>query len=341
MFIIPVVGVLSPIRGDFFVRRLMWIIVFFLFTLFIGLRHDVGGDWYAYLQHFLSVRVLSFGGAITYLNDPGYYLVNWFSAQIGGGIYMVNLVCGGLLMAGTIRFGSQQPIPWLALVIAVPYLIIVVGMGYTRQSAAIGLSLLGFAAVGNGQTNRALFWIVLGALFHKTAVILLLLVALAASKKKVWTWTWVTILTATIATQLILSSFETMWTNYVGGNLQSEGGMIRVAMNAVPALGFLIAKRYFQLPTEQLRLWSLISVLSLACVPLVSLASTAVDRMALYFLPLQIFFFSRLHIVFRTPHAQAGVVSLMILYYSVIQFVWLNYSANAEFWVPYQIGPRD
>ncbi len=46
-------------------------------------------------------------------------------------------------------------------------------------------------------------------------------------------------------------------------------------------------------PGEQ-RLWLWMAVFALACVPLVIISSTAVDRVALYFIPLQLFLFTRL-----------------------------------------------
>ena len=44
---------------------------------------------------------------------------------------------------GLFRICRQQPNPWLALVVATPFLIIVVGMGYTRQAAAMGFLMIG------------------------------------------------------------------------------------------------------------------------------------------------------------------------------------------------------
>ncbi len=45
-------------------------------------------------------------------------------------------------MSGLVQFCRKQPLPWLALAVAAPFIIIVVGMGYTRQSVALGFILL-------------------------------------------------------------------------------------------------------------------------------------------------------------------------------------------------------
>ena len=74
-------------------------------------------------------------------------LLNWFAGQNELGIWFVNTICGGIFSYGLIAFARSQPRPWLALAVAVPYLIIVVAMGYTRQAAAIGFVMLGLSAL--------------------------------------------------------------------------------------------------------------------------------------------------------------------------------------------------
>jgi hypothetical protein len=62
-------------------------------------------------------------------------------------------------------------------------------------------------------------------------------------------------------------------------------------------------------------------------------SSTAVDRLALYALPLQVVVMSRLPILIRSEFAGKA---LIISYCSAILFVWLNFGANAMGWVPYR-----
>ena len=47
-------------------------------------------------------------------------------------------------------------------------------MGYTRQSVAIAFELLGLLALESGMTIRFIIFIILGSLFHKSALVLLL-----------------------------------------------------------------------------------------------------------------------------------------------------------------------
>lgn len=70
--------------------------------------------------------------------------------------------------------------------------------------------------------------------------------------------------------------------------------------------------------------------------------STALDRMALYLLPLQLFVFSHLPDVI-SAHGRRNfkVVGLMLCYYALVLFVWLNFADNAHGWVPYQVWLGD
>ena len=52
--------------------------------------------------------------------------------------------------------------------------------------------------------------------------------------------------------------------------------------------------------------------------------------------PLQVVVLSRVPFVFATRHL---AVSLVMAYCFAIQFVWLNFAAHAEYWLPYQFYP--
>jgi hypothetical protein len=141
-----------------------WAIVFVL-TLLIGFRFKVGGDWGSYLGYVIRAGRYSFTHALR-SSDPGYQVLNWLSAQLGFGIWGVNVVCGLIFSIGLARLCRHLPHPWLALAVAMPYLVIVVAMGYTRQGVALGLAMLGLVALGNRERRWFVFWIILAATFH-------------------------------------------------------------------------------------------------------------------------------------------------------------------------------
>ena len=95
-------------------HSLLWLLLLTGLTLGIGLRHEVGGDWGAYLPYVEGARWLSLNEAI-FKSDPGYALLNWIGAHWGGGIYLVNTVCGLLFGLGLVAFCRQLPRPWLEI----------------------------------------------------------------------------------------------------------------------------------------------------------------------------------------------------------------------------------
>jgi hypothetical protein len=304
----------------------------------IGFRHSVGGDWGAYLQQFEDIYGMSFGEALT-AGDPGYALLNWLCGQMGWDIYAVNLFCGFIFAFGLVRFSLSLPRPWLACTVAIPYMVIVVAMGYTRQGVALGFTMLGLVALQRKSTVAFVLLALAGATFHKTAVLVIPIAALAHSRNRFWTVVFAGITTFVAYLTLLEDAFEDMYTNYIGAELQSEGALVRLAMNGLAAVLLLMWERKFQLPESERSLWRWIAVISLAMLVTffaVPAASTALDRMALYLLPLQLVVFSRLPDVVGKGRNARMVAAIVVLFYGTVQFTWLNYATYANYWIPYR-----
>jgi hypothetical protein len=84
-------------------------------------------------------------------------------------------------------------------------------------------------------------------------------------------------------------------------------------------------------------IWLVFSIAALGLVPLTQVASTAADRIGLYFIPLQIIVFARLPVLWRSgPGKQLMVVGALGLY-TVALVVWLHFGQfAAEIWLPYR-----
>lgn len=337
-FSIPFFTLLSSARLNERTSAIAWALVWLFFSVVIGYRLEVGGDWFTYLMHFEHLKTYTFAEVLN-RDDPGYYLVNWIIGQVGGDIYLVNFVCGAIVMAGVVNFSRSQPLPWLALLVAVPYLIIVVAMGYTRQSAALGFLLLGLAALGSGKNVWFVVWVMLGASFHKSAVLMLPIAALSSTTNRFWSLFWVGTITAVGGYLFLFDSVDRFWTNYVEADYHSRGGLIRVLMNAVPAALFMIFSNSLRLNEKERRLWTWMAIFSLACIPLVLLSSTATDRVALYLIPIQLFVFSRLPFIANDARGR-GIVTLgVMVYYTLALAAWLTLANHAFAWLPYKFSP--
>jgi hypothetical protein len=316
-------------------RVLLWIAAGMLFSLAIGFRYEVGADWFNYLQRFHHTLRLPFDEVITG-SDPGYLLLNWFMARQGWGIYGVNLVCGAIFMVGLSVFCRQMPAPWLGYAVAVPYLVVVMAMGYTRQSVALGFFFVALASIARGRLWAYITWVSLGATFHKSAVLLLPLGIFLFGQGWVLRSAAVAIAAYGLWDLLLLEHQEHLWEQYVDRQMESQGAKIRVFMNLVPSLLALAYARKWRALFPDYGIWFWLAIASLLSFVLVDQATTAVDRFSLYFTPLQVAVFARLPVLARDHIAPLTVHVGLVLGYAAVLFVWLNYASHAPYWLPYQ-----
>ena len=310
-------------------------------TLLIGLREQVGGDWFNYFPYLDRSIGLPFA-AILLETEPGYGLLNWIGANIGGSVYFVNTICGLVFSIGLLLFCRAQPRPWLALTLAFPYLVMVVAMGYSRQGVAIGLEMIALLALQRDRLLQFLAWIALAATFHRTVLVLLILPTLTLSGSLRFSQLIRFGLLAGAAYGLYAAVIEPDLDYYVQGYLeaeyQSQGALIRVALCLLPALLFLPHRRRFQLPPDTQRIWTLISLMAVtAAVGLFTVASsTAVDRLALYLIPLQLFVGSRLPDT-RLFGIPPGLWNQLLIAFSfAVLIVWLLFAGHSYAWLPYR-----
>lgn len=316
----------------------LWRVMFVLLVLIVGLRHEVGADWSLYAEYVERARYETFLSTV-WASDPAYGLLNWLAARTGLGLYFVNTVCAAIFSWGLIEFCRAQPRPWLAMTVAIPYLVIVVAMGYTRQGTAIGLGMLGLVALSERRLLRFMVFVALAATFHKSAVILMPLAVLAGTRYRLWTTVWVGVASLIFYDFLLQGSVESLRINYIDAQYLSKGAAVRVAMNAVPAIIFLWLRRKFVMPQSERLFWTWMSVGALGLVGWLaaSPSSTAVDRVALYWIPLQLLVLSRLPEAFEsTNRSKRAVAGGVAAYSAAVQFVWLAFGVHAQYWVPYK-----
>jgi EpsG family len=320
-----------------------WALFGLALALMIGFRYEVGGDWGGYARHLAQVRLQSLLDALL-SGDPAYMFANWVAVQADLNIWAVNLFCGTIFSLGLVKFCRQQPLPWIAAIVAVPYLIVVVAMGYSRQAVAIGLAMIALVQIRDGKAVSFLACIALAALFHKTAVLLAPIGMLVGTTNRVWTYLIGASGTIIMFYLLLDRSVDNLVSGYIEAEYQSDGAALRVAMNALPALAFIATKKRFGLSSADNRLWTIMAWCALIFIVLlvVSPSSTAVDRMALYFLPIQIFVLSRLPLAWSRTRLHSGNLQFgVIIYSAVILFVWLNFATYSTYWIPYKLYPLD
>lgn len=303
----------------------------------IGLRFKVGGDWLQYDQMLDAIQNKPLARALT-MTEPGYAFLNWLAGRFGADIWFVNTACAIIFTTGLVSLCRWQSNPPLAMLVAVPYLVIVVAMGYTRQAAALGFTMFAMTQLHRGNFYKMIALLLAATLFHKSAIVVLPFFGLGASRQRFFGLLIVVGVSAALYSYVISSSLDFYVRGYLDTGYSSSGAMVRLLMNVVPAVLFILFRKRFRFEPAEERLWTFYSLGAFASLSLLTFlsSSTAVDRLALYLIPLQVVVFSRLPIVFSDDDKQtmAGVTAVVV-YSAAVELVWLNFGQFASLWVPY------
>lgn len=324
-------------KPDFHRRRPYWVFGGLMIIAMVGLRYKIGADWQTYEFIFRYASQVSFRRALD-IGDPGYQALNWTVGQLGGEVWLVNLVCAILFTWGLFRLARLQPNPWLAVLIAIPYMVIVVS-NYTRQAAALGLVMVGLSSlIRGGSLVRFAVYAILAASFHRTAVAILPLAIFSRPRNRFFNILGGIALGFAMYDVFLKDTMDAFVDNYIKTRYSSQGASIRIAMEVLAASLFLWRRKDFGFPSGEDKLWFYFSLATFGALAALILtpSSTAVDRLSIYLMPLQLVILSRVPFVYT--ERRTGVM-LVIAYSFAVQFVWLNFAQHARYWVPYHFYP--
>jgi hypothetical protein len=141
---------------------------------------------------------------------------------------------------------------------------------------------------------------------------------------------------------LILDQINYVMLNYIEDERESSGAIIRVVMNAIPAVLFLIFKEDFALDRRVSGFWVWMAWSAILFIPIIILfpSSTVIDRIALYWIPLQMLIYSRVPDVFgKFGSLSFFWVILISAYSATTMLVWLLFGSFASYWLPYRFYP--
>jgi len=324
-------------------KILFYSLVFVFFVLFVGFRYEVGGDWYAYLEHY---KEISFDDIWFFISswDPGYVIVEYISKYLGLGIVGVNTLCAIIFFSCFFYFIKVFKIKLsYALLIAYPYLILVVLNGYSRQGVAIGLGMLFISLIYQKKFFKSFLSLFFAVLFHKTAVILSLLylyVFLHSKNKFIYKLLTLSIVFIFIffIYKLYILEWMSLIKHYAIEKMQSTGGVIRISINVIAASLLLFFSKRYKKVYDDYNIWMFFGYMSyfMLFTALFFKTTTIADRLCLYFYPLQIVIFPRILALFKAREMKYIFFFALICFYSFVLLVWLLFAQHREAWIPYK-----
>ena len=306
----------------------------FIFCLIIGLRHNIGSDWGAYLGHITEIKTIPFF-TILEKGDYGHIITNWIMAKLNLGIYGVNFMYAIIFMIGLIKFCKPEQNHWIGITVAVPYLMIVVAMSLSKQSAALGFLLLGLSYLKNNKVKSYVLSVFFGALFHNSVIIMLFLLVFNKNIKKQVRYIMI-ILTIPVLYIFLSQNYAEFFNNYISRGLKSSGIYARLFLNLIPIFFLFIYRKKWKKNFDDYNIWYWFSFVSIVSIFFIPISSTLIDRILIYFIPLQLVVYSRLPFLNKDTIQPIYTKLAIIIFYAIVNFVWLNYSKHSPAWLPYK-----
>lgn len=335
---------------DSFSNRYIFYITFFCLVFFIGLRNELGTDWNLIYSNFLDFQSVyeSSGELLGITNEPIYTLISLLSNIFNSSIYGVNVICSLIFFTGLFSFISTLKRPWLALVLAYPYYILVASINFNRQSAAIGLVLLAFIELLNNKRSNFLLFTLLASAIHLTALITLPLMFSSdfVLSKKYLANSLFFLFSLTLI--FSLPSYFALKYNSLLGNF-FESGLVFVSQGLWLRIGPILASFALILTfrkrlniSNYIQSVYIISGVLVSALALIASAnesfSTISDRSSAYFLPLLLYGITNIPEISDKFNLRANLATFIICFYSLaLTFSWLAFSYYAKnYWLPYK-----
>ena len=145
--------------------------IFLFFVLFIGFRHNVGGDWYLY------VEAAKKGTIYKSIDDTVITIIYFLSYKLfNTGIYGVNIITSLILVVSINKFLSIFNFKFfsLSMFMFFPVLIIIGAMGFVGQTIAFSFGLIAISNLIQKKFFKFYFFCIIATLSHISGFFFLL-----------------------------------------------------------------------------------------------------------------------------------------------------------------------
>ena len=333
---VPALFALVPGRGLH--TSAMLVATFLLFVSIIGLRYDIGPDWFAYTTHFERYGNMEMA-ALLAEGEFGWSLLVLFVDYMGWGMTGLTMTAAIVFCLGVFAIARACQEPMLALVAAVPYLSIAVAMSGMRQAMAMGIIFLILAKWYRWPMAVKLGLILLASTFHFSALALLAVVVFEVRMSLIQRLVIAAFITIVVTYSVASTTarIEEYAMNYGtdGRAADAQGALFHVLLTAAPALTYFFYRRRWNKVYGRLRVIDLFAGVGVVALFFVFLFPTVTDRMTLYFAGVALIIQANLPRIWRTQFERYIVRAALIVLNVVAMSTFLFAGNKAGAFVPY------
>lgn len=329
----------------FFRRNREFKVFFYIFLIFLmfflGLRYEIGADWFNYIYMYEYINGLTLYESILF-TDPGYGFLNYISHFFNlKDTILINFVCSFLFLLPFFFYPRKIYNYWIPLLVSFPYLILVVSMGYTRQSVAISFFIIAIIFALENKFLQLFLFSFLAFLFHKSSIIILIFYPIIlfprffANNIVFYTYMFFSFIFMSIVIFISSVTGENIYTSK-SSEISSSGAIFRVLAHILPLIFYIIYRPLLRkILLNKLMLFDCLVYLILFTLFLSFGFSTLADRFNLYLIVFDILVFSYLYLLLNKFN-RLTMMCFIILFNTLLLFIWLNFGAWSKAWLPYQ-----
>lgn len=332
----------------------LFFFIFFL-ILFLGLRFEMGTDWYEYSKdYFQQIKNFENSKAENYFklnallslnfttlvgHMPFYKLSLLISKYITESIIFFNLLNSFLVVYGTYYyckiFNAKNSTIWLILSFLLPFLYFV-STDIIRQFTGLIFVSIGFAFLLNYNKKKFVYFIFIGTFFHVTAIMFLSILLFIDRKLRN---AFIIFLIFTNGLSLYYNEniyLFNLFNFYLSDQrLMTYSTNINLLIIIFPIffIGYLFKKKEFN--TLEKKFSSFFIVYGFFCIFVLFIDDTASYRLSVYLISFYLFIIIKFTSLLSGNHLywfKSSLFSFSLL----LLFVWLNFSNHAHVYSPYK-----
>ena len=336
------------LRND--TKNFFFILLFIFMLLFISGRHHVGGDYVKYLYWFEYAKLFPSQGFSSFL---GLNYITIFSQTLSLQYFFFNFLCALIFLSGVFKFLKISNERLFVLILLIPTMIYVVGMGYTRQSVSIGFLCLSIYYWSENMNVKKYIFFILSVLVHISSFIFIFIFFYKSYEKiklgKLYVLSTLFISFLCIVYIFYFNNLSNLYSAIgldVKINIQNSSfKYLKFLAHILPCIIFIYFLKDFKKDKKNYPLYFFSVTITLAVIVIMiilkniieksSYVDVIADRILLPFILVEALIFVRLYSIVNLEYKFLFKL-LILFYFGLMLFVWLEFADNSHAWKPYR-----